>query len=244
MVVFPRRREGTVLLLGTDVNGQNEYQTVRATEDADMVSAALDLLAHGAGYHGGDGVSDTTTESRPYTQHWRNAEIVAMINNLGGIPDARFMAIVNEVASQIGMVTGVRAVHRWYTGRMMSAANDSAGFSVTMMDVSGTDGGSSADERVYGGIGPLTAYLDHPASASGWTFAGLDGNVCPANLSQYVRRHSTRSLPHDKTELTSRSAVTEVLHSSTVTDILSMNTLFFKKKIIEPILTALPLPIT
>ncbi|KAF0770588.1 dihydroxyacetone kinase 1-like [Aphis craccivora] len=179
------RSEENVLLLGTDANGRNEIRTVRTTDLSTMASVVLDLLAN---------------DDQHIIRRWRDADIVAMVNNMGGMSDPRFMAIVAELTSRLGAATGARAVHRWYTGRMLpSSGNTDCGFSVTIMDIGNAARGSAtADGRVYGGLCySLIACLDFPVSASGWTFTGLDGRL---DLAQhpppdYVRRH--RSCPCD-----------------------------------------------
>lgn len=169
-----------MLLLGTDANGRNEIRTVRTTDHAAMVSALLGLL---------------TGDDRYVMRRWRDADIVAMVNNMGGMSDARFMAIVAEVTGQLGAATGARAVHRWYTGRMLPSSGDTDnGFSVTVMDIGAMARDSAAaDSRVYGGLCySLIGCLDLPVSASGWTFASLDGRLDLAQQAiapEYVRRH-------------------------------------------------------
>ncbi|CAI6365602.1 unnamed protein product [Macrosiphum euphorbiae] len=162
-----------MLLLGTDANGRNEIRTVRTMDIRTMVSVTLSLL---------------TDDDQHIMRRWRDADIVAMVNNMGGMSEARFMAIVVEVTRLLGAATGARAVHRWYTGRMLPSSSDTDdGFSVTLMDI-----GAAADGRVYGGLCySLIACLDHPVSASGWTFSGLDGRLDLAQhpTPEYVRRH-------------------------------------------------------
>lgn len=226
------RREETVMLLGTDVNGKNAYRTVRTTDNAEIVCAVLGLLT--GGYSGDDcnaGVHETVG-SGPNPRHWRNVNVVAMVNNLGGMPDVRFMSIVSQVADQIETVTGARAVHRWYAGRLMSSAsNADDGFSVTVMDVGCADSQDWADEPVYDGFGPLMAYLDHPVSASGWPFACSDENLCPPRLPGYVRRNNSH-LPSEDDDFPSQSMMADVLEPSFVTNILSTNMRFSKKEIL------------
>uniref|UniRef100_A0A2S2NCP4 Triokinase/FMN cyclase n=1 Tax=Schizaphis graminum TaxID=13262 RepID=A0A2S2NCP4_SCHGA len=171
--------EENMLLLGTDANGRNEIRTVRTTDVTEMVSVTLNLL---------------TNDDKHIIRRWRDADIVAMVNNMGGMSDARFMAIVAELTGRLGVATGARAVHRWYTGRMLlSSGNTDYGFSVTIMDVGAAARGSAtADGRVYGGLRySLMACLDFPVSASGWTFAGLDGRLDLAHHPppEYVRRY-------------------------------------------------------
>ncbi|CAI6362697.1 unnamed protein product [Macrosiphum euphorbiae] len=102
------------------------------------------------------------------------------------------MAIVAEVTRILGAATGARAVHRWYTGRMLLSSSDTDdGFSLTLMDIG----------RVYGGLCySLIACLDHPVSASGWTFSGLDGrlNLAQHPTLEYVRHHCHRPYDHDE----------------------------------------------
>jgi len=168
-----------MLLLGTDANGRNEIRTVRTMDITTIVSVTLSLL---------------TDDDQHVMRRWRDADIVAMVNNMGGMSDARFMAIVAEVTRLLGAATGARAVHRWYTGRMLPSSSDTDdGFSVTLMDVGAAARGSAAaDGRVYDGLCySLIACLDYPVSASGWTFSGLDGRLDLAQYPtpEYVRRH-------------------------------------------------------
>jgi len=168
-----------MLLLGTDANGRNEIRTVRTMDITTMVSVTLSLL---------------TDDDRYIMRRWRDADIVAMVNNMGGMSDARFMAIVAEVTRLLGAATGARAVHRWYTGRMLPSSSDTDdGFSVTVMDIGpAARSSAAADGRVYDGLCySLIACLDHPVSASGWTFSGLDGRLDLAQhpTPEYVRRH-------------------------------------------------------
>ncbi|XP_025193976.1 triokinase/FMN cyclase-like [Melanaphis sacchari] len=170
--------EEDMLLLGTDANGRNEIRTVRTTDLTAMVSVTLNLL---------------TNDNQHIIRRWRDADIVAMVNNMGGMSDARFMAIVAELTDRLGAATGARGVHRWYTGRMLPSSGDTDhGFSVTIMDVGTAARGSApADERVYGGLCySLMTCLDFPVSASGWTFTGLDGRLDLAQHPppEYVRR--------------------------------------------------------
>lgn len=179
------RSEENVLLLGTDANGRNEIRTVQTTDLSTMASVTLDLLAN---------------DDQHIIRRWRDADIVAMVNNMGGMSDPRFMAIVAELTSRLGAATGASAVHRWYTGRMFpSSGNTDCGFSVTIMDIGNAARGSAtADGRVYGGLCySLIACLDFPVSASGWPFTGLNGRLDLAQHppSDYVRRH--RSCPCD-----------------------------------------------
>jgi len=135
-----------------------------------MVSITLDLL---------------TNDDKHIMRRWRGADIVAMVNNMGGMSDARFMAIVAKVTNLLGVATGARAVHRWYTGRMFpSSSNTDDGFSVTLMDIGhAVQGSAVADGRVYDGLKySLIACLDLPVSASGWKFVGLDLRL---DLTQY-----------------------------------------------------------
>lgn len=180
---------GGVLLLGTDINGRNAVRCVRTVNTAETVSAVVGLLT------AGDGDPDNNRGNR-----YRGAEIVAMVNNLGGMSDARFMAVAAEVAGQLGAATGALAVRRWYAGRMLpSAIGTGHGFSVTVVNVGGQPDEDTADGRAYAGIGPLTACLDQPALVSGWPFAGYDpdgADRIPAT--KYVpRRHGGGPLLDD-----------------------------------------------
>lgn len=168
-----------MLLLGTDANGRNEIRTVQKTDLTSMVSVTLNLL---------------TDDDQHIMRRWRDADIVAMVNNMGGMSDALFMAIVAEVTSLLGVATGARAIHRWYTGRMLPSSSDTDdGFSVTIMDIGPAIKCSAvSDGRVYDGLRySLIACLDLPVSASGWTFIGLDGRLDLAEHSttEYVRHH-------------------------------------------------------
>ncbi|CAI6374718.1 unnamed protein product [Macrosiphum euphorbiae] len=83
--------------VGIDSNGRNEVRTVRTMDIRTMVSVTLSLL---------------TDDDQHIMRRWRDADIVAMVNNMGGMSDARFMAIVAEVTRLLGAATGARAVHR------------------------------------------------------------------------------------------------------------------------------------
>lgn len=174
------------MLLGTDTNGRNEVRMLPTTDDAEMVLAVMGLLIAG---------NDDLQGGRQNSERWRNADVVVMVNNLGGMSDVRFMAVVAEVSSQLATAMGVRAVHRWYTGRMLSSTSHlDDGFSITVMDV-----GMTVECRLSDAIpSQLLYHLDRPVSASGWSFApDLNGNFLFLPPSpEYVRRYD-EPLPDD-----------------------------------------------
>lgn len=181
--VVVRRRddhdENCVLLLGTDTNGRNAIRTVWTTDATEMVSAVLKVLST----YGDD------VDLRDL-HRWRNADVVVMVNNLGGMSDARFMIIVAKVVARLTAVTGARTVHRWYTGRMLSSAGDrDDGFSVTVMDVSvkvKVPQNCTVNEASRNAL--LLAHLDLPVTTSGWTFSGPGVTDVPGWPDDYARR--------------------------------------------------------
>lgn len=184
--MYLHRDDKSVLLLGTDTNGRNEVRMLPTTDVAEMVSAVIGLLVAG---------NDDLHGDHQNFDRWRDADVVIMVNNLGGMSDVRFMAVVAEVSGQLATTMGVRAVHRWYTGRMLTSASHlDDGFSVTVMDV-----GVAAECRSSDAIpSQLLYHLDFPVSASGWSFApDLNGNFLFLPPSpEYVRRYD-QPLPDD-----------------------------------------------
>lgn len=208
-----RRRddENDVVLLGTDTNGRDAIRKLWTTDTAEMVSAVLKVLS---AYGGDDDL-----------HRWRDADVVVMVNNLGGMSDAQFMAIVAEVAARMTAVTGVRAVHRWYAGRMLSSVGvRDDGFSVTVMDVAAKADGPARSTS-------LLAHLDLPVAASGWTFSGpgeADASEWPAD---YVRRPRYDASPlsedeNDDEDEERGDPTKPKVQEPFVKDVLSTDTLF------------------